>query len=226
MKVIVLGLGNFGASIAVKLTELGHDVIGVDTDKNKVNDLKDKITYSVCLDSSNLQSVTTLPTKEVDLAIVAIGEDFGASVMTTALLKQLKVKKLICRAISQVHEAVFNAIGVDEIVHPEQETAERLAYRLHLSGVIDAFTICENIMVVKVTAPEEFIGKTIENIDFITAQIQLVAILRASLKSNIFGIRTSKLNDIGRFVPETMIEENDVLVLYGPWHKIKEFIGE
>lgn len=226
MKVIVLGMGNFGASIAVKLTELGHDVIGVDTDIHKVNDLKEKITYSVCLDSSNLQSVTTLPIKEVDLAIVAIGEDFGASVMTTALLKQLQVKKLICRAISQVHEAVFNAIGVDEIVHPEQETAERLAYRLHLTGVIDAFTICENMMVVKVQAPEELIGKTIEDVDFKTTQIQLVAILRASLKSNIFGLRTSKLHDIGRFVPETMIEENDELVLYGPWHKLKEFIGE
>ncbi|MEM4250192.1 MAG: TrkA family potassium uptake protein, partial [Candidatus Nitrosotenuis sp.] len=125
MKFIVIGLGNFGSSLASRLTSMGHEVIGVDSDMRKVESSKDKITHVIKLDSTDTTAINTLPLREIDVAIIAIGEDFGASIMTTALLKQNNVKRLISRALSPLHEKVLEAIGVSEIIHPEQESADR-----------------------------------------------------------------------------------------------------
>ncbi len=224
MKCLVIGLGNFGSSIAVKLTELGHEVIGVDTDINKVNELKDRITYTVCLDSSSAISINTLPVRELDVAIVAVGEDFGASVMITALLKQLNVKKLLCRAISPVHESVFSAIGVDEVVHPELETAERLAFRLHSPAMVDSFNLTDNTLVVKVVAPDSTIGLTLDAVTDEQPHLKVITLLRSGVKANIFSRRSAKYSDIGGLTEKVVIQEGDILVLYGTHHYITNFI--
>ena len=139
MKYIVVGLGNFGGYLAARLTNMGHEVIGVDSRESKVDQVKDSVTHVITMDATDEQAVKRLPTKEVDVVIIAIGEDFGASIMVTALFKQLNVKRLISRAINKVHETVIKAIGVDEIIHPEEESAERMAKRLQMKGVLDSF---------------------------------------------------------------------------------------
>src|SRR5690606_933068 len=118
MKYIILGLGNFGASLAEKLTEMGNEVIGVDTNMSKIEMLKDKITHVVSLDSTDLTAVSNLPLKETDVVIVAIGEDKGANILATALMKQLNVKRLISRAVSPLQKMVLEAMGIKEIIHP------------------------------------------------------------------------------------------------------------
>ena len=118
MKYIIFGLGNFGASLGQKLTSQGNEVIGVDNNMDKVDALKESISHTVCMDSTDQFTVSGLPLRETDVVIVAIGEDQGSNIMTTAVLKNLKVKRLISRAITPLHETVLEAIGVDEIVHP------------------------------------------------------------------------------------------------------------
>ena len=130
MKYIIFGLGNFGSSLGQKLTEQGNEVIGVDNDMAKVDSLKEKISHTVCLDSTDQFTVSGLPLKDTDVVIVAIGEDQGANIMTSAVLKNLNVKRLISRAITPLHETVLEAMGINEIVHPEEETAERWAKKL------------------------------------------------------------------------------------------------
>jgi trk system potassium uptake protein TrkA len=93
MKYIIIGLGNFGTTLCTSLTAMGHEVIGVDKDMQKVNQVKDRVTHGICLDSSDMHAITTLPLKDADIVIVCIGEDIGASILTTAILKQHKVKK-------------------------------------------------------------------------------------------------------------------------------------
>ena len=132
MKYIIVGLGNFGASLAQKLTALGNEVIGIDKKMSKVDAFKEKMSHTICMDATDEFTVSGLPLKETDMVIVAIGEDQGANIMTTALFKNLQVKRLISRAINPLHEKVLQAIGVDEIVHPEEETAERWAKKLCL----------------------------------------------------------------------------------------------
>jgi trk system potassium uptake protein TrkA len=165
MKVIIVGLGNFGSSLGEKLTKKGNEVIAIDNSMNKVELFKEKISHTICMDSTDEVAVSALPLKETDMVIVAIGEDQGSNVMTTALFKNLKVKRLISRAINPLHEKVLQAIGVDEIVHPEEETAERWAKKLCIKNVIDSFELDEEHSIIEVTTPEKFIGKTIRDID-------------------------------------------------------------
>ncbi|WP_332910411.1 TrkA family potassium uptake protein [Algoriphagus boritolerans] len=127
MKYIIIGLGNFGASLAQKLTEEGNEVIGIDRNMTKVDATKEKISHTICMDSTDEFTVSGLPLKDTDIVLVAIGEDQGANIMTTAIIKNIGVKRLISRAINPLHEKVLQAIGVDEIIHPEEETAERWA---------------------------------------------------------------------------------------------------
>ena len=103
MKYIIFGLGNFGSSLGQKLTEQGNEVIGIDRSMEKVDDLKEKISHTICMDSTDQFTVSGLPLKDTDVVIVAIGEDQGANIMTTAVLKNLKVKRLISRAITPLH---------------------------------------------------------------------------------------------------------------------------
>ena len=137
MKVAVFGLGNFGKHLAIKLTQMGHEVIAIDHDMEKVDAIKQEVSYAVCLESNDPQAVSSLPLNEVDTAVVAIGENEGANIMTTALLVNLKVKRVISRAINPLHEMVLNSMGVTDIVHPEEKAAEGLARKLNLRRLVD-----------------------------------------------------------------------------------------
>ena len=161
MKYIIIGLGNFGTTLCTSLTAMGHEVIGVDKDMQKVNQVKDRITHGVCLDSSDMHAVTTLPLKDADMVIVCIGEDIGASVLTTAILKQNKVKKLISRASSDINRTVIEAIGVDMIISPEKESAERFAKKLQIEGVVDSFELSEHYSIIEARVPARYVGRTI-----------------------------------------------------------------
>src|SRR5690606_37781412 len=114
MKYIVLGLGHFGRSLAVHLTEQGHEVIAADKNLVIVEQLKDKITHTVAMDTTDREAVMSLPLKDANAVIVAIGEDEGASLLTTALLKQLQVKRIIGRVVSDLQKTVLEAMQIDE----------------------------------------------------------------------------------------------------------------
>src|SRR5690606_36264603 len=131
MKCIVLGLGHFGRSLAIHLTELGHEVIGADKRIAIVEQLKDKITHTVCLDSTDKEAVTALPLRDSDAVIVAIGEDEGASLMTTALVKQLGVKRIIGRVVSDLQRTVMEAMDIDEYIMPAARRPGRRALDPH-----------------------------------------------------------------------------------------------
>ncbi len=130
MKYIILGLGHFGTSLAEKLTQMGHEVIGVDKDMKKVEEYKERITHTICMDCTDGTAVNNLPLNDVDVVIVAIGENEGPNLMATALMKEHNVKRIISRAVRPLHETVLHAMGITEIVHPEEEAAERWANKL------------------------------------------------------------------------------------------------
>jgi len=226
MKYIIIGLGNFGSTLSVSLAAMGHEVIGVDKDMSKVNALKDRITHAVCLDSSDVHAITTLPLKDADVVIVGIGEDFGAAIMTTALLKHLKVKKLISRSSSELNKTVVEAIGVDMIVSPEEESAERLAKKLQMEGVIDSFTISENYSIIEARVPRRYVGKTLEEADFRERyNLNVLTIIRMRPSTNMFGNASLKLEVLGVLNPQTRLLEDDILVLFGKPNDIKSCLN-
>lgn len=227
MKYIIFGLGNFGASLGQKLTAQGNEVIGVDNDMDKVDHLKESISHTVCMDSTDEFTVSGLPLKDTDVVIVAIGEDQGANIMTTAVLKNLKVKRLISRAITPLHETVLEAIGVDEIVHPEEETAERWAKKLCLKGVVESFELSSDYSIVEVSVPEKYAGKTLQEVSFRKKyNIVVLTTIKIEEERNLLGSNHDVNVVQGVASPKTVLEENDIMVIYGSNKDIRHLLNE
>lgn len=216
MKYIIVGLGNFGGYLAKRLTDLGHEVTGVDSKEEKVELIKDSITNAITLDATDAQAVKTLPLQDCDVAIIAIGEDFGASIMVTAIFKQMNVKRLISRSINQIHETVIKAIGVDEIIHPEEESAERMAKRLQMKGVLDSLDVTDDYNIIEVKAPARYVGLTIAETKIRQDHhINVLTVIKMEERLNIFGNKTKIKKVTGVVTAETNIEKDDILLLFG-----------
>ncbi|ELR71269.1 K+ uptake transporter, KtrA subunit [Fulvivirga imtechensis AK7] len=206
---------------------MGFEVIAVDSDMKKVNEFKDRVTHTICLDSGDKAAMETLPLKDSDAVIVAIGEDFGASVLSTAVLKQLGAKKIIGRAISDLHHTVIEAIGVEEIIRPEEESASRLAKRLQLKGVVDSFEISEDYNIVETEIPERYFGKTVEEANLRQEfNLNILTIIRMEKTKNIIGQSSSKRQVMGVVSPQTVFKEGDIIVLFGNNKDIKKCLSQ
>lgn len=225
MKYIIIGLGNFGASLAEKLTNMGNEVIGVDNQITKVEAMKDKITHAVCLDSTDINAVSNLPLKDTDTVIVAIGEDKGALIMATALMKQLKVKRLISRAVAPLQQMVLEAMGVDEIIHPEEETAERWSKKLNLMGVVDSFELTGQFSIVEVKVPQKYEEKTLQEIG-LRRDYNIIVLTTIKVKSNTneIGSAMKSAEVQGVASAQTVLHKGDIMVLYGNNRDIKKLL--
>ncbi|TDQ19210.1 trk system potassium uptake protein TrkA [Algoriphagus boseongensis] len=216
MKYIIVGMGNFGGFLASRLTELGHEVIGVDSSEVKIDQVKDKITHAIIMDATDTETVKTLPYKDTDAVIIAIGENVGASIMVTAIFKQLNVKRLISRSINDVHETVIKAIGVSEIVHPEEDSAERMAKRLQMRNVLDSLDLSDDYNVIEVKCPSRYIGMTLIETNLRKEyQVSVITIIRELERTNMFGNKSTIRKVAGVVTGETRIQEGDILVLFG-----------
>jgi trk system potassium uptake protein TrkA len=227
MKVAVFGLGNFGRSLAVKLTQMGHEVIAIDHSMAKVENIKNEVSLAVCLESNDPLAMSSLPLNDVDAAVVAIGEDEGANIMTTALLVNLKVKRVISRAISPIHEMVLNSMGVTEVMHPEEKAADGLARKLNLRRLVDQFELPGGFIIVEIVVPDRFVGKPLNRIEELTKrQLGLVTVLRKESEKSFMGRRSIKLGALGVMDPDFIPQKGDILVLFGTKDEVGRFTGE
>ncbi len=223
MKYIVLGLGHFGRSLSIHLTELGHEVIGADMDLNIVEQLKDKITYTVCLDTTDRGAVSSLPLKDADAVIIAIGEDEGASLLTTALIKQLKVKRIIGRVVSDLQRTVMEAMQIDEYIMPEEEAAERLALRLDNVDIVDSFKVSDKYSIIETKVPAKYVGKTLMEAN-LTNTFKVIVLTTLTIDSKTASGAEPIKHASGIANSDTILRENDLLVLFGELSDIKKLI--
>jgi len=226
MKFIVIGLGNFGVALASRLTEMGHEVIGVDNRMARVEQLKEEITHTICLDSTDKDAVSSLPLRDSDAVIVAIGEDEGASLLTTALLKQFPVKRIIGRVMSDLQRTVLEAMKIDEYIFPEEESADRLAMRLDTVGVIDSFKISEKYSIVEALVPQRFVGKTLEQADFSNRYKVIVLTTIKSYQRNDGTIAKNYKEATGIAKSGTLLAENDTILLFGELMDIQKLLRD
>ncbi len=227
MKYIVIGLGNFGLSLAQKLTKLGNEVIGIDNSLSKVNAVKEKISHAICMDATDEFTMSGLPFKDTDVVIIAIGEDTGANIMATAMVKKLHPNRIISRAISPIHETILEAMDVQTIIHPEEETAERWAKKLSLKGMVESFELSINYSIVEIAIPDKLVGKTIEEVEFRNNyNLVCVSIIQKIVDKNFFG-KVKRINQVrGVVTTDTLLQSGDILVIYGSNEDIKKFIKE
>lgn len=227
MKYIVIGLGNFGLALAQKLTKLGSEVIGIDNSLSKVNAVKEKISHAICMDATDEFTMSGLPFKDTDVVIIAIGEDTGANIMATAMVKKLHPHRIISRAITPVHETILEAMDVQTIIHPEEETAERWAKKLSLKGMVESFELSINYSIVEIAIPDNLVGKTIEEVGFRNNyNLVCVSIIKKIADTNFFG-KVKRINQVqGVVTTDTVLESGEILVIYGANADIRKFIKE
>ena len=123
MKYLIIGLGNFGTTMALELTAAGHEVIAIDHNEKFVDRIKDRVESAIIMDSTDSQSLSMLPLSEIDVCIVAIGKDLGSSIKSVVALQEKKVSAVWARAFDQTHKSILNAIGIDKILMPEADAA-------------------------------------------------------------------------------------------------------
>jgi trk system potassium uptake protein TrkA len=164
-QVCVIGLGRFGATVAQELYQTGHDVLAIDIDESKIQEMLGNVTYAVRADASNESVLKELDVADYDVAVVALGSDnIQASILTTVLLKSIRIPYIIARAANELHGSTLERIGADKVVYPEMESARRTAHVGFSSGVIDYMPIVPNFGISKVRPPEEMLGHTLEQV--------------------------------------------------------------
>jgi len=201
---VVIGLGIFGRTVAVNLARSGHSVLAVDLDQREVDRVAPELDSVVRADATDEQALRELRLERVSCAVVAIGaQAMEASILTTALLRQMGVPRIVARSLSELHARVLRAVGAHEVVSPEEEMGHRLARRLAEPNVLERLELGEDAEIVELGVPESFIGRTL--VDLKVRQqfgVTVVAVRRAG------SVRAS----LGA---SDRLEPGDVLVVIG-----------
>ena len=225
MNFTVFGLGSFGAALCEQLVTLGHEVIGVDKLMERADRYKHSITHTIALDATNKEAMAQLSLHNMDAVIVGIGEDEGASIMTTALLKQMNVKRIVCRVTSPLQKIVLEAMNITEFVYPEVSSAERLALTLDLPGIIESFQITKDYRLLEVDVPHRYVGRSIQELDLAKRyQLVLVTIIKKIRQKSILGNDRPEMKVMGIVPPETVLVKGDILLLFGSPKALETFI--
>ncbi len=165
-QIVVIGLGRFGASLATTLASMGHDVLAIDRNGQRVQDISAQITHAVQADATNDTILKELDIGNFDIAIVSIGTAIESSVLSTIQLKNLGVPYVIARANSDLHGSILEKIGADTVVYPEREMGISLAQVVTLSGVSDYMSIAQGYGVSKLRVPKYLTGVTLSDVGF------------------------------------------------------------
>lgn len=217
MRYLIIGLGIYGSNLAVDLTNMGHEVIGADVNPGLVESIKDLISTAYIIDSTDEISLSVLPLNNVDIVIVAIGENFGASIKTVALLKKEGVKHIYARAIDKIHESILEGFNIDRILTPEQRAAEDLVHEIALGSGVDCMKIDDTHYVMKFRVPDFMVGMKYNSAELEnTYGLKLVAVTRPREKRNILGISKAQPELLtAEELKDTKIEQLDTLTCIG-----------
>lgn len=222
MKCIVIGLGNFGMALAQKLTSMGYEVIGVDKDLDKVNNYKDSIKNTISLDINNEQAIHNLPLKDSDLNIVTLGKDAGASILAVAILKQNGAKRIIVRAVSELHKTVLKAMGIQEIIQLEKEYADFFATKTELETTVYSYRVSENYYINEMRLPAAFVGHRLGEIDLKeNFSLKIIAIKHFTADEH---SARSKMELIESPADDYIVQTNDVFVLAGKLSRFRALV--
>lgn len=157
-QVVVIGLGRFGSSLARSLTELGHEVLALDRDMARVEDVAEFVTHAAQVDATDEDALRQMGVADVEVGTVAIASDIKSSILVTVLLKRLGVKTVISKAQDALHGEILAKVGADRVVYPERETAVRLAHGLAAPDLVDYLPVTPGYGIATLQVPQDFAG--------------------------------------------------------------------
>ena len=206
---VVIGLGRFGQGVARQLCALGAEVLAMDIRSDLVQQVANDVTHAVVGDAQDKEVLRALGVRDLDCAIVAIGDDLAASVLTVMNLKELEVPYIVCKAHDETHRRVLEKLDVDRVMIPEKEQAQRLARSLHSHNVLDYIELSEEYGILEVPAPKNWMGKTLKDLN-----------VRAKLGVNIIAVESEKHTNVSP-AADYRILEGDILVVLGDNHALE-----
>lgn len=200
---LVIGLGRFGGEVARQLSALGNEVLAMDTNSELVQQISEEVTHATVADGTDKGVLKALGARNMDCAVVAIGDNLAQSVLVTMNLKELEVPYVVCKAHDEVHRKVLEKLGADRVIIPEKENAVRLARKLSSNNLLDYFELDDECSIVEMRAPKSWYGQSLKELN-----------VRAKLGINIIGIRQNgKINTVPS--PDYRFTEGDIVVLMG-----------
>lgn len=211
----VIGLGTFGEQVCEVLMEKGGRVLAIDNRSEIIEKIKDSVTQAILLNATDEEALSTIPFEDVDIAIVAIGENKEASILVTAILKRMGVSYILARATSELHSRVLKQVGADEVVNIEISEGKRVAQKLLAPEILDRIPISETITVAELYASRSFIGKNLSKLN-----------LRKKFKINIIAVKRSfiSIDELGNPIKseevifpdsDTKMKEHDIILVVG-----------
>lgn len=179
--ITVVGLGAFGSTVALELSRLGHDVLGIDSNANRTNAIADQLAMAVTADARDERVLRELGVHESDVVVVAIGEDIEANILTTLVVKSMPKPRVWAKALNHNHHRILEKLGADHIVHPEHEMGLRVARSLIYPEVLDYISLGDDQFLAEVRASERLNGKTIEALNLDDNEVKCVLIKHLGL---------------------------------------------
>ena len=223
-QIAIIGLGNFGSTVAKELTIRGAQVIAIDKNRDIIENIKDSVTHAVALDTTDANALKAIGIQNVDVAVVSIGEDIEANLLTTLLLKQIGIKKIWARAISPLQQEILKTLQVDYIMNLEEEMGKIVTASLASVNITKLIPLSSRHSIAEITIPKSFLGKTIREIDPRKKfNINIVAIKKKVPSINERGERIfeEKIENVPS--PDAPLEEKDVLLIVGNEKDINKF---
>ena len=211
-RVVVVGLGIFGANITKELFENGFEVVAIDKNKDLVNHIRDFSTKAIVADATDKELLEMIGIQPDDIVIVSFGEDLAASTLLTLHLKELHVKNIIVKAPNEDHKRILEKVGATEVIIPEKEMASKIAKGLIAPNVLDYLPVTQDFTISEVAPPSSFLGKTIADLR-----------LRGRFHIEVIAIR-DVLTDSIQLVPRAdfVIKDSDVLIVIGKEQDIQK----
>lgn len=209
--VLLIGLGRFGRHIAFQLNELGHQVMALDHNEEKVNSVLPFVTSAQIGDSTNVELLESLGIRNFDVCIVAIGNDFQSSLETASNLKELGAKLVVARASRDTQAKFLLRNGADEVVYPEKQLAKWVAIRYASNHIFDYIELDESHAIFEVSIPQAWYGMSIGEID-----------IRRKYNINILGLKSQGKMDVA-ITPNTMLTEDQTMLVLGEYKVLQKY---
>ena len=201
----VIGLGNFGYYLSTQLYKKGYEVLAIDKKPNLVQEIKDKVNQAIVADATERKTLEAMGLEQMDAAVVCIGSVLSNSILATLNLKDIGVKRVLAKALSEEHGRILYKIGASEVFFPEKDLALSLAERIHNPNMIDYLPFLEGYSIIELSPPKDFIGKSLRELDLINRLgIQIIAV-KEVIKDQLVFIPTAKF----------VLKDSDILIMLG-----------
>jgi trk system potassium uptake protein TrkA len=221
----VIGLGRFGTTIARTLSARGAEVMAIDNNAERVDALRDEVAFAVQLDSTDIKALRSQNVQDLEGVVVAIGQDFEALLLTTVVLMELKVKRIIARASNEQQQRILYKLGVQEVLSPEDEVGISVAGRLLNPDLVSFFQLPDDYQIVELRTPVGVASKTVIEIGLRNKyNLNLITVRRSYESVNEEGDRATEYHIMGVPKSDTVLYDTDYMILLGKNTDIEKFV--